>query len=139
MSTSLEISPELLERIDKTYFAWFTTVRADGMPQPTPVWFIRDLDGTFLIYSQPDAHKVRNLQHNSHVALSFAYDEKALKYIVVMGEASIDVNALPMHLNVEYLAKYGDDIATQLNSTPDRTSRAFSTPIRISPSRIRGD
>lgn len=100
---SLEISPDLLERIDQAHFAWFTTVREDGMPQPTPVWFIRDLDSTFLIYSQPDAQKVRNLQQNGHVALSFACDEKALKYIVVMGEAALDVNALPMHLNVEYL------------------------------------
>ncbi|HEX2620462.1 MAG TPA: pyridoxamine 5'-phosphate oxidase family protein, partial [Phototrophicaceae bacterium] len=110
MNPGLEINPELVDRIDKAYFAWFTTVRADGMPQPTPVWFIRDIDGTFLIYSQPEARKVRNLQTNVHVALSFAYDEKAVRYIVVIGEAVIDHNALPIHLNVEYLAKYGEAI-----------------------------
>ena len=47
---------------------WLTTVRADGQAQSTPVWFLWDGD-TFLLYSQPDAQKVRNVAANPKVSL----------------------------------------------------------------------
>ena len=43
--------------------AWLTTVTADGQPQSTPVWFHWD-GSTFLIYSQPDRPKLRNIAAN---------------------------------------------------------------------------
>ena len=45
-------------RIEKSEYIWFTTVRDDGMPQPTPVWFVRDGD-SFLIYSTPGRRRSR--------------------------------------------------------------------------------
>ena len=63
---AVEMKPEWNAVIDEAYVVWFTTVRADGMPQPTPVWFIKDGD-TFLIYSVPDNQKLRNIQQNSKV------------------------------------------------------------------------
>jgi hypothetical protein len=39
-------------RLRSEQVAWLTTVRADGQPQSTPVWFLWD-GRTFLLYSQP--------------------------------------------------------------------------------------
>ena len=64
-----EITPEIQTAIEKAYVIWFTTVRADGMPQPTPVWFVWD-NGSFLIYSTPKAQKVRNIRANARTSAS---------------------------------------------------------------------
>src|SRR5258706_6713700 len=91
---SLEIDAKFVERINQEYILWFTTVRPDGMPQPTPVWFIYD-NGTFLIYSKPDAQKLRNIRHNPRVALNPNSDETGDEYLVIMGEAYIDEKQPP--------------------------------------------
>ena len=62
------IKPEFLERIQTAVYMWFTTVRADGMPQPTPVWFVWE-DGTFLIYTGAQAQKYRNILEHPQVIL----------------------------------------------------------------------
>jgi PPOX class probable F420-dependent enzyme len=134
---SAEISPQFNEQIQKAYFAWLTTVRADGMPQPTPVWFIRDGD-TFLIYSMPNAQKVRNIRQNAKVALSIASDDEAGAYVVIMGEAQIDTSAPLAHQMPAYVAKYANGIH-DLNMTPESMAQSYSTPIRITPTQVRGE
>ena len=47
-------------RLRSEQVAWLTTVRADGQAQSSPVWFLWDGD-SFLLYSQPDAQKLRNV------------------------------------------------------------------------------
>ncbi len=136
---TVEIRPDLLARVQPSYFVWLTTVRADGMPQPTPVWFIYEPDGTFLVYTQPHAQKLRNIQQNPQVALSFAFDDHANEYAVVMGEAKVDDTALPLHLNIAYLDKYRAGIVNDLNTTPDQLAAAFTAAIRVTPTRVRGD
>ena len=40
---------------------WLTTVSPTGQPQPSPVWFMWDGADKIIIYSKPDAPKVRNI------------------------------------------------------------------------------
>jgi PPOX class probable F420-dependent enzyme len=134
---TVEISLALPELIRKAYYIWFTTVRADGMPQPTPVWFVQE-GGTFLIYSMPDTQKVRNIRQNPKVALSFAGDDEAENFIVIMGEASIDTNAPPIDRNQVYLTKYAEGIPG-INMTPQNMAKSFSTAIRVTPTQVRGE
>ena len=54
--------------IDDAYVAWLTTVRPNGQPQSSPVWFVID-DQDFLIYSLPDTARTANLATNSMVSL----------------------------------------------------------------------
>jgi PPOX class probable F420-dependent enzyme len=136
-SMSAEITPELLGRINNAYFTWFTTVRADGMPQPTPVWFIRDGED-FIIYSMPDAQKLKNIRQNSKVALSFADDHEGEEYAVVMGEAAIVEDVPPVHQNPPYVAKYGGGIQ-RLGWTPEQMAGMFSTVIRVTTTQVRGE
>ena len=101
---SVEIPAEFAALLEAAEYVWITTVRADGMPQPTPVWFIREGD-TYLIYTIPDSQKVINLKANPKVALSWSNDD-AETYVVVMGEVRIDQSAPPANQNAPFLAKY---------------------------------
>ena len=64
-------------RLRSEQVAWLTTVRADGQAQSSPVWFLWDGD-SFLLYSQPDAQKVRNVAANPKVSLHLGDDARVL-------------------------------------------------------------
>lgn len=134
---ALELTEKQATLLDNAYYVWFTTVRADGMPQPTPVWFIQDGD-TFVIYSMPDAQKVKNIRENSKVAMNFNPDDDAEQYVVITGEATLEVNGSPVQDNPAYVAKYGQGIR-DLNMTPESMAAAYSTLIRVKPVRVRSE
>ena len=50
--TTTDFGRRVERRLRDEYLVWLTTVRADGLPQPSPVWFLWDGE-TVLIYSQP--------------------------------------------------------------------------------------
>lgn len=131
----LEMTTEQAEMIQNAYHLWLTTVRADGMPQPTPIWFVWE-NGSFLIYSKPDAQKIRNIRQNPKVALSFNRDSEAESYIVIMGEAVIDESAPPSHEHQAFSEKYAEGVKG-LGWTPEIMSGMFSLAIRVSPIQVR--
>jgi PPOX class probable F420-dependent enzyme len=134
---SIEISPQLQRRLQEEKVAWLTTVRADGVPQPTPIWFLWQ-HGTFLIYSKPDARKVRNIRQNPHVALNFNTDEEGEHVVVFRGDATVEAGApLADHVTA-YVDKYRQGI-TDLEMTPETMAREYSVAIRITPLSVRDD
>jgi PPOX class probable F420-dependent enzyme len=137
---TVEISPALEQRLREEKTIWLTTVGAgDGTPQPVPVWFLWQ-DGTLLIYSQPKAHKLRNIAQNPNVALHFKHiDEFGEEGIaVIIGEASIDKDVLPSNQIAAYLDKYRKGIV-DINFTPESLAAEFSVAIRVKPTRVRGN
>ena len=130
-----EIGVNTLRRLKEEQIIWLTTVRGDGMPQPTPVWFLWDGE-TFLIYSQPNAHKLRNLAHNPKVALNLNSDADGGKVLILFGQARIDPGAPLAHLNPAYLEKYKGGIA-DIEMTPENMGNEYSTAIRITPEHVR--
>jgi PPOX class probable F420-dependent enzyme len=116
---------------------WLTSVRADGTPQPAPVWFLWD-GKSFLIYSQPKARKVRNLQANPRVALNLNSDSDGGQVAVCWGEARLDPLAPPAKDVPAYLEKYRQGI-TDIGMDPDSFSQAYSLAIRIVPNKVRED
>ncbi|MDX2139727.1 MAG: TIGR03667 family PPOX class F420-dependent oxidoreductase [Chloroflexota bacterium] len=121
--------------IARAEYLWFTTLRADGQPQPTPVWFIYEND-TFLIFSQPDAQKVKNIRSNPKVALNYSVDPQGETYIVIMGEAEILDTGLSVTQVSAYVDKYRQGIA-DLDMTPESMAASYSTAIRVTPTRVR--
>lgn len=121
------------------YFVWFTTVDANGTPQPRPVWFIWDNNDSFLIFSQPNAHKVRHVKNNPKVSLNFnTADETGEKHVIVfVGEAVFETSIPPANEISSYMKKYRSGIQG-LNSTPEEFAREYSTAIRIRPTEVRG-
>jgi PPOX class probable F420-dependent enzyme len=76
-------------RLRTEQILWLTTVRADGQPQASPVWFVWDGE-TFLIFSQPDAQKLRNLAANPRVAVHVDTDEAGEDVVTIDGTAAVD-------------------------------------------------
>ncbi len=124
-------------RLREEYFVWLTTVGSDLAPQPRPVWFIWQ-DDSFLIYSQPKAHKVHHIQLHPRVALHFNCDATADNDVLVfIGDARIDPAAPPVHKMRAYVAKYREGIAG-LKSTPEEMASEYSAAIRVTPTVVRG-
>jgi PPOX class probable F420-dependent enzyme len=116
---------------------WLTTIGADLSPQPRPVWFIWD-GVTFLIFSQPHAHKVRHVTAYPQVALHFNTDETGDKDVIIfVGTAAIDATVPPAHQVRAYLRKYRAGIE-ELGMTPQQFSREYSVAIRVTPTTLRG-
>jgi len=131
----LTISRKVAQRLRRELVIWLTTVRADGMPQPTPVWFLWDGE-TFLIYTKPNARKLRNLAHDSMVALNLNCDEWGSEVVVFTGEASLDEAGPPVNRNPPYMRKYREGIK-QIDMTPESMASEYSVAIRVKPTRVR--
>lgn len=134
---TLNITSEIETRLKDDIVIWFTTVRPDGMPQPTPVWFVW-LDGAFLIYSSSKAQKVRNIQANSKVAVSLDNTRDGDSYTVFMGEAKIDPDAPKASHLPAYIEKYRQGI-TDIGMTPESFDENLPVTIRVTPLRMRGE
>ena len=134
-----ELRTQVHRRLRDEYFIWMTTVAADLSPQPRPVWFVwDDPQDSFLIYSQPGAHKVRHLALHSRLALHFNADQTADKDILIfIGTGRVDPEAPLAHEQPAFLKKYRDGILS-LGMTLEEFSRDYSVAIRVTPSSVRG-
>ena len=133
---SSEFGIRVAGRLDKEQIIWLTTVRADGTPQPSPVWFLW-IDQTVLIYSQPNKQKLRNIAQNSKVALNFNSDQGGGAIAIITGEAQIDPQTPPADQISAYLEKYRAAIAN-IGSTPEGFAQSYSVAIRVRPTSLRG-
>ena len=116
---------------------WLTTVGSDLSPQPRPVWFTWD-GASFLIFSQPHAHKVQHIASHPQVALHFNTDSTGDQDVIIfVGTAAIDTTVPPAHEVRAYLRKYRTGIEA-LGMTPEQFSREYSVAIRVTPTTLRG-
>jgi PPOX class probable F420-dependent enzyme len=136
IDTSTAFGGRAEQRLRDERIAWLTTVRRDGTPQPTPVWYLWDGDG-FLLYSQPGTQKLRNIAANPHVTLHLDGDGRGGNVVVVTGDAAVDDSAPPASAVPEYLERYGPFIERN-GWTPESFSADYSVPIRVRATRLRG-
>ena len=138
---SLPGAAHAADRLRREEMIWLTTVRADGQPQTSAVWF--HWDGTdFLLVSQPAAPKLRNIAGDPRVSLNLNGVGHGADLVVVEGVAEVvpDYAAArwPEPARVaEYYAKYERALREVLGSTAAEMSSAFSTALRITPTRWR--
>jgi PPOX class probable F420-dependent enzyme len=94
--------------LEKPTIAHLATVRPDGSVQSNPVWF--EFDGSTIKFSQTrDRQKVRNIEHDPHVALSMTDPDNPYRYLEVRGvvekvEDDPD-RAFIDHLSERYMGK----------------------------------
>jgi PPOX class probable F420-dependent enzyme len=132
-----EFGRAVKRQLKKQYAIWLTTVDSNLTPQPRPVWFIWEQD-SFLIFSQPRAHKVAHIRRNPMVALQFNTDDTGDKNVMVFtGKAFIDTSCPVAHEVRAYFKKYKTGIAS-LNMTPEGFSAEYSIALRIKPTNLRG-
>jgi PPOX class probable F420-dependent enzyme len=124
-------------RLATAPLGWLTTVRADGQPQSSYVWF--HFDGNdLLVCSEPTAAKVRNLAVHPLVSFHLDGDGSAGGAVLTIDGRAEVLSADPDADRVQaYLAKYDELIRTGLNSTPERLRGQFSATILITPTRVR--
>ena len=132
---TIELNDRVTERLQHEQIIWLTTVRTDGMPTPTPVWFHWD-GAQVLIFSQPNALKVRNIQANPNVALHFHTDAEGGDVAILLGTAQVDAQAVAPQQLTAYLAKYAEGIK-MIKMTPESLQQTYSTVIRVTPTHLR--
>jgi PPOX class probable F420-dependent enzyme len=130
--TTTEAGKRAESRLKEEKIAWMTTVRSDGQPQTVPVWFLWD-DG-FLIYSQPNRQKLKNIVRNPHVGLNLNSNQRGGDVVRLEGTARIDEDAPPASEVAPYVEKYRESIA-RIGFDAEGFARAYSVPVRITPER----
>jgi PPOX class probable F420-dependent enzyme len=136
IDTSTEFGQRAARHLAEDRIVWLTTVGPDGSPQPSPVWFLWDGE-TALIYSQPNTPKLRNIAQNPRVSLNFAGDGYGGDIVILTGEATIDDAGAQANAVPTYVEKYREGMQ-RIGMTPDGFAQAYSVPIHVRPTRLRG-
>jgi PPOX class probable F420-dependent enzyme len=136
IDTSTELGSRVARRLREELIVWLVTVGPDGVPEPSPVWFLRD-DRSVLIFSQPRTPKIRNIRHKPAVALHFDGDGRGGDIVVLTGRAEIVGDAPAVPAVPEYVRKYARAIE-QIGMTPESMGAAYSTVLRVTPTKLRG-
>lgn len=132
---SSETGARAARRLDAERIIWLTTVRADGTPQSSPVWFL--WDGTeFLIYSQPGRQKLRNIEGNGRAAVNLNSNHGGGDIVTMSGTARIDPAAPKAKDHPEYSTKYAPALA-ESRWDPGKFSADYSVAVRVRPESAR--
>jgi PPOX class probable F420-dependent enzyme len=131
--TTTEAGKQAKSRLKEEEISWLTTVRSDGQPQTVPVWFLWDDEG-FLIYSQPDRQKLRNISRNTHVGLNLNSNARGGDIVRLEGTARIDEDAPQASELAPYVEKYRQSIA-RIGFDVEGFAREYSVPVRVTPER----
>ena len=110
---------------------WLSTVRPDGSPHLVPTWFWWDGEA-LLVFSKPDARKVRNLRANPSVMLALGDAEDDFDIGLVEARAELLDRPTEKVLPVAHLTKYADQF-TAIGLTAAEYAATYSQVIRIVP------
>ena len=99
--------PSLVDQLASARVAFLCTVRPDGSPHQTPVWFVFT-DPLWWVATAATNAKVRNMRADARVSLAVANPEAP---IVAEGLASIHPVPWPAKVVAAFASKYGWDIA----------------------------
>ena len=130
----LSESPDLIKLLDDDLIGFLTAVNAEGQPQTSPVWFIRDGDD-IVVYNRRDAPRLSSVAVNPNVAFNLRGDRRANGVVTIEGVASTE--SLPPAKDFPgYLKKYASEIE-RFGWTPDSFSADYRAALRIEVSRVR--
>ncbi|TNC18842.1 TIGR03667 family PPOX class F420-dependent oxidoreductase [Amycolatopsis alkalitolerans] len=124
------------ERLGTERIIWFSTVGADGTPQPNPVWFLWHEDSV-LIYNLLHAKRLAHIEARPRVSLHFNSTQGGGDVVVFTGTARrLEGHPRP-HEMPEYLAKYGEDMKRVSGDEPAFGAR-YPVAVRIGIEGVRG-
>lgn len=134
LDTATDQGAKADQRLRGEEIIWLTTVRADGQPQPVPVWFLWDGESAF-VASQAVAQKLRNIRGNRRVALNLHANESGGDVVRMEGTAELLPEGMPEPVLAEYLAKYRAGIG-RIGLSAETFVEAYPTVLRITPERV---
>ncbi len=85
----MELPEEFHELLDGPHTAVLATLMADGSPQASPVWFLRDGD-EILVSSRANQLRGRRLGRDARVAFSLYDPANPMSYVEVRGVATVE-------------------------------------------------
>jgi PPOX class probable F420-dependent enzyme len=127
----------VLRRLRDEQVIWITTVSTDGTPQPNPVGFVFQDDGSILIYNMVNAKRITHVAARPQVALHFDGDGAGGDIVIFTGTAHRADDAPPAHENQAFLTKYGDRLL-EVSESAEAFGNQFAVPLRIEITRTRG-
>lgn len=133
---STEHGKRVRQLLDEESSIWLITVSPTGEPQPNPVWFVWE-DDSFLIWIMPSSKRVENIKANPKVAIAFSGDAGLFEVTVFNGTAEFDDSIPPVLNHVGYVEKY-KNLLEATGMTGEEANEAYTTRIRVRPSRLRG-
>lgn len=136
IDTSTDFGARATRHLEDDRIVWLTTVGPEGTPQPSPVWFLWDGD-TALIYSQPSAPKLRNIEQHPRVSLNFNCTGSGGDVVILTGDAWIDTEAAPASMIAAYIEKYTQGLR-DIGLSPDEFAQTYSVAVRVRPTSVRG-
>lgn len=104
------LTQEAIEKLEKQPILWFGSVRPDGKPHLTPVWFVWHA-GKLYIGIDPNSVKSRNLKQNPSVVLAL---EDGSHPVICEGKAVFVQTPLAEALASAFLSKYEWDLAKEV-------------------------
>jgi PPOX class probable F420-dependent enzyme len=115
---------------------WLSTVRPDGGPHIVPIWFWWDGEA-LLVFSKPEARKVRNLRVNPSVMLALGDAEDDFDVALVEGRAEVLDRPTAEVMPAGHLVKYRDQLAS-IGLSAEEYVATYSQAVRIVPDRFLG-
>ena len=116
---------------------WFTTVGADGTPQPNPVWFLWQGDDNVLVYNSITAHRLAHIRRNPRVCLHFDGNGQGGDIIVLTGIAEIMDDYPSVVDNSAYRDKYAQGIE-RVSGSAEAFAEQYAIPALIHITKTRG-
>lgn len=136
LDTNTAWGARVAQRLQHETVIWLTTVGADGVPQPSPVWFLWH-EGCVLVYSKPNMPKLHNIARNPAVALHFDGNGRGGDIIVLTGAAELGPQTPPADEMPAYVEKYAADFARNGWSAA-QFAQLYSVALWVTPRKVRG-
>jgi len=115
---------------------WLSTVRPDGTPHIVPIWFWWD-GHAILVFSKPEARKVRNLRINPATMLAVGDADEDFDVGLLEGRATLLTASTAEVMPAAHVEKYAARMAA-IGLTPEAYAATYSQVIRITPDRYLG-
>ena len=126
---SLNDSEPLRQMLDREIIGFLTAVNAEGQPQASPVWFLRDGDD-IIVYNKAATPRLASVAANPKVSFNLRGDLRASGAVLMEGEARVEPGLPPAKDLPGYVEKYGGEIE-RLGWTPESFSDDYSVGMRI--------
>ncbi|MEW2540894.1 TIGR03618 family F420-dependent PPOX class oxidoreductase [Micromonospora chalcea] len=124
-SPTAPVPPAVGDRLARERNVWLCTLRRDGSPHMTPVWFVY-ADGVWWIGCEGRSVKARNVAADPRVSLAL---EDGVHPVVAEGVARLHRAGFPPAIVAAFAEKYGGwDIRQPV--TPDSERVLLEVPVR---------
>jgi len=119
MATMSDIPDGYEDLLIQPNFGHLATVRPDGNPAVTPMWF--EWDGELIRFTHTTQRaKLRNIEHNPHVSLSVLDATKPYQYLQARGVVESITPDPTGAFYVKLAQRYGRPNPTPPPDSPDR-------------------